>query len=52
MPSGAPYRQTATARPPGASSKKKQVNDADRIRKYLASFGLAWAEVVEEAGSR
>lgn len=23
-------------------TKKKQVNDADRIRKYLASFGLAW----------
>jgi transcriptional regulatory protein RtcR len=25
--------------------KKKQPNDADRLRKYLARFGLAWAEL-------
>ena len=25
--------------------KKKVANDADRIRKYLASHGLTWAEV-------
>ncbi|HBL30090.1 MAG TPA: transcriptional regulator, partial [Acidobacteria bacterium] len=25
--------------------KKKSANDADRIRKYLASFGLDWATV-------
>lgn len=25
--------------------KKKVANDADRIRKYLASHGLSWAEV-------
>ena len=26
--------------------RKKVANDADRIRKYLGSFGLSWAEVV------
>jgi transcriptional regulatory protein RtcR len=26
--------------------KKKVANDADRIRKYLGSFGLSWGEVV------
>jgi transcriptional regulatory protein RtcR len=25
--------------------RKKLANDADRIRKYLARFGLAWADV-------
>ncbi|RKG83702.1 AAA family ATPase [Corallococcus sp. CA049B] len=26
-------------------AQKKSVNDADRLRKYLARFGLAWADV-------
>jgi transcriptional regulatory protein RtcR len=26
-------------------AQKKSVNDADRLRKYLARFGLSWAEV-------
>ncbi|XXF80364.1 RNA repair transcriptional activator RtcR [Myxococcaceae bacterium GXIMD 01537] len=26
-------------------AKKQSVNDADRLRKYLARFGLSWAEV-------
>jgi transcriptional regulatory protein RtcR len=25
--------------------QKKQPNDADRLRKYLARFGLSWEEV-------
>ncbi|MEM7353326.1 MAG: RNA repair transcriptional activator RtcR [Acidobacteriota bacterium] len=28
--------------------KKKQANDADRLRKYLVRFGLAWEEVRSE----
>jgi transcriptional regulatory protein RtcR len=27
--------------------QKKQPNDADRLRKYLARFGLTWDEVHE-----
>jgi len=27
--------------------QKKQPNDADRLRKYLARFGLTWDEVRE-----
>ena len=26
-------------------AKKKNVNDADRLRKYLARFGLEWREL-------
>ncbi len=26
-------------------AQKKSVNDADRLRKYLARFGLSWADV-------
>src|SRR5690606_3961836 len=26
-------------------AKKQSVNDADRLRKYLARFGLSWADV-------
>lgn len=29
---------------------RKTVNDADRLRKYLAKFGVAWADVRPEAG--
>jgi transcriptional regulatory protein RtcR len=29
-------------------AQKKSVNDADRLRKYLARFGLSWAEVCPE----
>jgi transcriptional regulatory protein RtcR len=37
----------------GVSRKQKQTpNDADRLRKYLARFGLAWADVhVDRSGS-
>lgn len=33
-------------------SKKTSVNDADRLRKYLARFGLAWADVEAGGGGR
>lgn len=29
---------------------KAQPNDADRLRKYLARFGLEWKQIVEAAG--
>jgi transcriptional regulatory protein RtcR len=29
-------------------SKKTSVNDADRLRKYLARFGLSWSEIAGE----
>ncbi len=31
-------------------AKKKSVNDADRLRKYLARFDIDWSEVVAEGG--
>ncbi len=31
--------------------EKKQPNDADRLRKYLARFGLTWANVTGSASS-
>ncbi|AGP32814.1 Fis family transcriptional regulator [Sorangium cellulosum So0157-2] len=31
-------------------AKKKSVNDADRLRKYLARFEIDWSEVVAEGG--
>jgi transcriptional regulatory protein RtcR len=31
--------------------KRKSTNDSDRLRKYLAGFGLSWKQVTEtEAG--
>ena len=27
--------------------KRKQANDADRLRKYLAKFGLAWKDIAK-----
>ena len=53
--------QRRACRPPGACSstaraqRKQSVNDADRLRKYLARFELEWAEVkrrLPPAGSR
>jgi transcriptional regulatory protein RtcR len=32
-------------------ARKKAPNDADRLRKYLARFGLAWADIREAAGA-
>jgi transcriptional regulatory protein RtcR len=29
--------------------RRKSANDADRLKKYLARFGLSWAEVTAEA---
>ncbi|ETD37978.1 hypothetical protein U724_19020 [Pseudomonas chlororaphis subsp. aurantiaca PB-St2] len=29
---------------------KAQPNDADRLRKYLARFGLEWKQIVDAAG--
>ncbi|XXT87193.1 hypothetical protein WMF27_35450 [Sorangium sp. So ce281] len=31
-------------------AKKKSVNDADRLRKYLARFDIDWSDVVAEGG--
>jgi transcriptional regulatory protein RtcR len=30
--------------------ERKSVNDADRLRKYLARFGLKWEDVASAAG--
>lgn len=36
----------------GATRKRRKIaNDADRLRKYLARFGLEWAGIVAEAGA-
>ena len=33
-------------------ARKSSTNDADRLRKYLARFGLSWDQVLREGGSR
>jgi transcriptional regulatory protein RtcR len=32
-------------------SRRSSTNDADRLRKYLARFGLDWLTVTSESGS-